>query len=284
MDSSLLSQIQAGKGLKKVQTNDRSQAQGVGAVLDASGGSKSSAPKPPSAPRPPGGASGGGDDRPQQLGGLFAGVGMPTLKKTGAVGASTMLNSAPAEQCVAFSTNSSARTSRGTPSRSARCASARTASATSSRTVGSSSRATSSATRPAERASPPSRCTASSFYWTSRAAARRPPSASRSRRRASPSAPAPSPSPSSRHALSAFPRRPAAATVSALPCRIRRFAALHARDAGAPFASDARPARTEGAPTRPGLAQRAARPAEPPAHRAAHARVSSRARDPAAAA
>lgn len=31
MDSALLSQIQKGKGLRKTQTNDRSQAQGVGA-------------------------------------------------------------------------------------------------------------------------------------------------------------------------------------------------------------------------------------------------------------
>ncbi|GAA6007395.1 uncharacterized protein JCM10292_002392, partial [Rhodotorula paludigena] len=82
MDSALLSQIQKGKGLRKAQTNDRSQAQGVGAVLDGS------TPKPaaPRAPPVPGGGGGGGassaaDDSPAaggggppQLAGIFAGL------------------------------------------------------------------------------------------------------------------------------------------------------------------------------------------------------------------
>lgn len=69
--SELLQQIQAGKKLKKAQTNDRSAP-----VLDAprgggGGGGGGSV-------RAPAGPSGGGAG-PPQLGGLFAG-GMPKLK------------------------------------------------------------------------------------------------------------------------------------------------------------------------------------------------------------
>ena len=73
--SELLKQIQAGRRLKKAETNDRSAP-----VLDTKGGGTA---------RPAGGSAGGGDVRssaagagPPQLGGLFAG-GMPKLKPAG---------------------------------------------------------------------------------------------------------------------------------------------------------------------------------------------------------
>jgi len=70
--SELLKQIQAGKGLKKVQTLDRS-APIVEAPKGGGGGSGRGGVSAPSLP------SGGG---PPQLGGLFAG-GMPKLKPAG---------------------------------------------------------------------------------------------------------------------------------------------------------------------------------------------------------
>ncbi|GAA5915505.1 hypothetical protein JCM8208_007467, partial [Rhodotorula glutinis] len=64
------------------------------AVLDESGGPPSrGAPAVPRAPPVPGGggASAAADnDGPPQLAGIFAGVGMPTLKKTGAPVASSL--------------------------------------------------------------------------------------------------------------------------------------------------------------------------------------------------
>jgi len=76
--SELLKQIQAGKGLKKVQTNDRSGllvegkkgGGGGGGPISGGGGGGGG---------PPIGIGGGG---PPQLGGLFAG-GMPKLKPAG---------------------------------------------------------------------------------------------------------------------------------------------------------------------------------------------------------
>jgi len=73
--SELLKQIQAGKGLKKVQTHDRS-APIVEAPKGGGGGGGGGGRGGVSAPSLP---SGGG---PPQLGGLFAG-GMPKLKPAG---------------------------------------------------------------------------------------------------------------------------------------------------------------------------------------------------------
>ncbi|GAA5838923.1 hypothetical protein JCM9279_003901 [Rhodotorula babjevae] len=97
MDSSLLAQIQKGKGLKKAVTVDKSKPVGAGAVLDESGGAPSrGAPAVPRAPPVPGGASAAEDSgAPPQLAGIFAGVGMPTLKKTGAPVASSLGGAPP---------------------------------------------------------------------------------------------------------------------------------------------------------------------------------------------
>ncbi|GAA6054308.1 hypothetical protein NBRC10513_006451 [Rhodotorula toruloides] len=90
MDGALLQQIQKGKGLKKTQTNDRSAAAGVGRIIDESAPKRTGAPPVPRASAPS--APSGEDDapKPQQLAGIFAGVGMPTLRKTGAPGASSL--------------------------------------------------------------------------------------------------------------------------------------------------------------------------------------------------
>jgi WAS/WASL-interacting protein len=72
--SELLKQIQAGKRLKRAETNDRSAPQVV--TPKGSGGSTGAGGSFPSAPLTSGGGSGGG---PPQLGDLFAG-GMPKLK------------------------------------------------------------------------------------------------------------------------------------------------------------------------------------------------------------
>lgn len=86
MDSALLQQIQKGKGLKHVQTVDKTVVHGAGVVKDGSAPA-ASAPKPPT--RPSAGHHDDDDDgasaRPgaggaPQLAGIFAGVGMPKLK------------------------------------------------------------------------------------------------------------------------------------------------------------------------------------------------------------
>ncbi|KAI4174762.1 MAG: hypothetical protein LQ343_002133 [Gyalolechia ehrenbergii] len=102
----LLTDITKGAKLKKAVTNDRSAPQ-VGKASGSSGGPPVGAPPIPGLPKPPAGlappvpgdkglnrgrsnsdASGGGVDAntvpsAPQLGGIFAGVGMPKLKKTG---------------------------------------------------------------------------------------------------------------------------------------------------------------------------------------------------------
>lgn len=78
--SELLKQIQGGKSLKKVQTNDRS-GPSVDGGPKLSSGSGGGGPMR-MAPSSSGSSSGGG---PPQLGGLFAG-GMPTLKPSNSPG------------------------------------------------------------------------------------------------------------------------------------------------------------------------------------------------------
>ena len=77
--SELLQQIQAGKKLKKAQTNDRSAPAIDTAKGGGGGGGVSRAPAPSMGGGGGGGGMGGG---PPQLGGLFAG-GMPKLKPAG---------------------------------------------------------------------------------------------------------------------------------------------------------------------------------------------------------
>ena len=79
--SELLKQIQGGKALKKVQTNDRSAPQVDGGPKLSSGSSGGGGPMRIAASSS-GSSAGGG---PPQLGGLFAG-GMPTLKPSGGPG------------------------------------------------------------------------------------------------------------------------------------------------------------------------------------------------------
>jgi WAS/WASL-interacting protein len=74
--SALLEQIQAGRRLKKAETNDRS-APAID-TTKASAGGGGGAPRVASSSTPPA-PNGGG---PPQLGGLFAG-GMPKLKPAG---------------------------------------------------------------------------------------------------------------------------------------------------------------------------------------------------------
>lgn len=84
MDGALLQQIQKGKGLKKTQTVDKSGPVGAGVVRDGSAPA-ASASRPPKPPADDDGDGGAGSARPgaggaPQLAGIFAGVGMPTLK------------------------------------------------------------------------------------------------------------------------------------------------------------------------------------------------------------
>ena len=83
----LLKQIQAGKGLKKVQTNDRSTP----IIEDKKGGGSGGGPSSGGGGGggPPVGIGGGG---PPQLGGLFAG-GMPKLKPAGSGSCKSSLSS-----------------------------------------------------------------------------------------------------------------------------------------------------------------------------------------------
>lgn len=64
----------------------------AGRILDDSAPKRSGAPPVPKASAPAAPAGGGDDDapKPQQLAGIFAGVGMPTLRKTGAPVASSL--------------------------------------------------------------------------------------------------------------------------------------------------------------------------------------------------
>ncbi|BGP49829.1 hypothetical protein JCM10450v2_005734 [Rhodotorula kratochvilovae] len=97
MQSALLEQIQKGKGLKKTVTVDRSAPAIAGAVRDGPAPPRGGAPAVPRAPPVPGvggtgesAAPAAHDDGPPQLAGIFAGVGMPTLRKTGAPVASSL--------------------------------------------------------------------------------------------------------------------------------------------------------------------------------------------------
>lgn len=80
--------LAAGKGLKKVQTVDKSAPQVTGSVVGAGGGGGGGgsrgggAPRPPPASAPPPPAA---DSPAAQLAGMFAG-GMPKLKKAGESG------------------------------------------------------------------------------------------------------------------------------------------------------------------------------------------------------